>query len=55
MVSGLGKLDELHNNRYPHIKPTTVKQFIKPRRFLDYDISQVSRTGMHPFSQQEQN
>ncbi len=28
MVSGKGKLDELHNTRYPHIKPITVKQFL---------------------------
>lgn len=28
MVSGKGKLDELHNDRYQHIKPITVKQFI---------------------------
>jgi nucleoside-diphosphate-sugar epimerase len=28
MVSGKGKLDRLDNDRYPHIHPTTVKQFI---------------------------
>lgn len=33
MVSGLGKLDELHNARYPHIKTTTVKQFISQGNF----------------------
>ena len=33
MVSGLAKLDELHNSRYPHIKPTTVKQFISQGNF----------------------
>lgn len=27
-IDGNGKLDELHNDRYPHIHPTTVKQFI---------------------------
>jgi nucleoside-diphosphate-sugar epimerase len=33
MVSGKGKLDELDNARYPHIKPTTVKQFISQGNF----------------------
>ena len=28
MVSGKGKLDRLQNDRYPHIKPLTVKQFL---------------------------
>ncbi len=28
MVSGKGKLDRLQNDRYPHIKPMTVKQFL---------------------------
>lgn len=28
MVSGKGKLDRLQNDRYPHIKPQTVKQFL---------------------------
>ena len=28
MVSGKGKLDRLQNDRYPHIKPITVKQFL---------------------------
>lgn len=28
MVSGKGKLNELDNYRYPHIKPTTVKEFL---------------------------
>ncbi|MGL5833316.1 MAG: aromatic alcohol reductase [Waterburya sp.] len=29
MVSGKGKLDNLQNSRYPHIKPLTVKQYIE--------------------------
>jgi uncharacterized protein YbjT (DUF2867 family) len=29
MVSGKGKLDRLQNDRYPHIKPLTIKQFLK--------------------------
>lgn len=29
MVSGKGKLDEFDNNRYPHIQPTRVKQFLQ--------------------------
>lgn len=33
MVSGKGKLDELHNARYPHIKPITVKQFLSQGEF----------------------
>ncbi|MBW4567838.1 MAG: NmrA family NAD(P)-binding protein [Tolypothrix carrinoi HA7290-LM1] len=33
MVSGKGKLDQLDNPRYPHIKPTTVKQFISQGNF----------------------
>lgn len=33
MVSGKGKLSELDNARYPHIKPTTVKQFISQGNF----------------------
>lgn len=28
MVSGKGKLDHIENDRYPHIKPKTVKQFL---------------------------
>ena len=28
MVSGKGKLDRIQNDRYPHIKPLTVKQFL---------------------------
>ena len=28
MVSGKGKLDQIQNDRYPHIKPMTVKQFL---------------------------
>ena len=28
MVSGKGKLDQIGNDRYPHIKPMTVKQFL---------------------------
>ena len=28
MVSGKGKLDRIGNDRYPHIKPMTVKQFL---------------------------
>ena len=28
MVSGKGKLDTISNDRYPHIKPITVKQFL---------------------------
>lgn len=28
MVSGKGKLDSIQNDRYPHIKPLTVKQFL---------------------------
>lgn len=28
MVSGKGKLDRIQNDRYPHIKPQTVKQFL---------------------------
>ena len=28
MVSGKGKLERLQNDRYPHIKPLTVKQFL---------------------------
>ena len=28
MVSGKGKLDRLQNDRYPHIKPLTIKQFL---------------------------
>ncbi|MBW4579534.1 MAG: NmrA family NAD(P)-binding protein [Tildeniella nuda ZEHNDER 1965/U140] len=28
MVSGKGKLDQLQNDRYPHIKPLSVKQFL---------------------------
>jgi uncharacterized protein YbjT (DUF2867 family) len=33
MVSGKGKLDELDNSRYPHIQPTTIKQFISSSKF----------------------
>jgi uncharacterized protein YbjT (DUF2867 family) len=29
MVSGKGKLDSLDNDRYPHIQPTRVKQFVQ--------------------------
>ncbi|WP_257236522.1 hypothetical protein [Nostoc sp. 'Peltigera malacea cyanobiont' DB3992] len=28
MVSGKGKLDRIGSDRYPHIKPKTVKQFL---------------------------
>lgn len=28
MVTGKGKLDELHNDRYPQISPTSIQQFI---------------------------
>ena len=28
MVSGKGKLDQIGNDRYPHIKPLTIKQFL---------------------------
>ena len=28
MVSGKGKLDHIENDRYPHIKPKTVEQFL---------------------------
>ena len=28
MVSGKGKLDRIQNDRYPHIKPLTIKQFL---------------------------
>jgi uncharacterized protein YbjT (DUF2867 family) len=28
MVSGKGKLDHLQNDRYPHIKPLTIEQFL---------------------------
>jgi hypothetical protein len=31
MVSGKGKLDQIQNDRYPHIKPKTVKQFLSKR------------------------
>jgi uncharacterized protein YbjT (DUF2867 family) len=31
MVSGKGKLDLIQNDRYPHIKPQTVKQFLSKR------------------------
>ena len=31
MVSGKGKLDRIQNDRYPHIKPLTVKQFLSKR------------------------
>ncbi len=33
MVSGQGKLDELDNDRYPHIKPTSIKQFVASTNF----------------------
>lgn len=33
MVSGKGKLDNIQNDRYPHIKPTTVKQFLSQGGF----------------------
>lgn len=33
MVSGKGKLDNLQNSRYPHIKPLTVKQYIERAGF----------------------
>lgn len=29
MVSGKGKLDHIQNDRYSHIKPTTIKQFLR--------------------------
>jgi hypothetical protein len=29
MVSGKGKLDNIQNARYPHIKPLTVKQYLQ--------------------------
>lgn len=29
MVSGKGKLDRLDNDRYPHIQPTNIKQFLQ--------------------------
>jgi hypothetical protein len=28
MVSGKGKLDRIQNDRYPQIKPLTIKQFL---------------------------
>ncbi|MEH1900580.1 MAG: hypothetical protein V7L04_03985 [Nostoc sp.] len=28
MGSGKGKLDRIENDRYPHMKPKTVKQFL---------------------------
>jgi uncharacterized protein YbjT (DUF2867 family) len=31
MVSGKGKLDRLQNDRYPHIKPKTVKEFLSQK------------------------
>ena len=33
MVSGKGKLDNIQNSRYPHIKPLTVKQYIEQAGF----------------------
>jgi len=33
MVSGKGKLDRLQNDRYPHIKPLTIKQFLSKAVF----------------------
>jgi uncharacterized protein YbjT (DUF2867 family) len=33
MVSGKGKLDHIQNDRYPHIKPLTVKQFLSNGKF----------------------
>ena len=33
MVSGKGKLDHLQNERYPQIKPTTIKQFLSQGGF----------------------
>jgi nucleoside-diphosphate-sugar epimerase len=32
-VSGKGKLDKLDNSRYPHIKPTSVKQYLSQGNF----------------------
>ncbi len=29
MVSGKGKLDRIQNDRYPHIKPLTVRQYLQ--------------------------
>jgi hypothetical protein len=29
MVSGKGKLDRIQNDRYPHIKPLAVKQYLQ--------------------------
>ena len=33
MVSGKGKLNNIQNSRYPHIKPLTVKQYIQQANF----------------------
>jgi uncharacterized protein YbjT (DUF2867 family) len=33
MVSGKGKLDHIQNDRYPHIKPLTIKQFLSNKQF----------------------
>jgi len=41
MVSGKGKLDEIHNDRYPHIKPTTVAQYLQQANFLNKDRHHV--------------
>ena len=33
MVSGKGKLDNIQNSRYPHIKPLTVREYIEQAGF----------------------
>ncbi len=33
MVSGKSKLENIQNDRYPHIKPLTVKQFLSNGKF----------------------
>ncbi len=42
MFSGKGKLDNIANNRYPHIKPTSISQYIQKNMMVQTPASRVT-------------